>query len=118
MKITQSDLIGFTGTMGYVRINFFGNKFLLTDGAIFLCDNGAAWLIDIIMSVFKKWKNEEFVSVKLKVKDNSGVVTLDDGNGKIIYTQKIEYTDAKFDLNLYVCNYEGSEPVIMLTSEY
>lgn len=118
MTITQDDLRQFTGTEGYTRVNFFGKRVLLTDGANYLAENGASWLIDIIMSVFPRWGGEDFVSVKLTVKNEEGLVVMDDGNGNIIYSQKIEFTDFKFNLKLFVVNYEGTEPVIMLASEY
>lgn len=118
MTITQNDLKQFTGTDGYTRINFFGKRVLLTNGANYLAENGAFWLINIIMSVFPRWKEEEFVSVKLTVKNEEGLVVIDDGNGNIIYSQKIEFTDFKFNLKLFIVNYKGTEPVIMLDSEY
>jgi hypothetical protein len=52
---------------------------------------------------------------------NEAIFTVDDGNGNILYTQNIEYTDFPLDeVHLFVSDLReyGNSPVVMLPSEY
>lgn len=102
----------YRGTEGYH--NVMGAK--VTDGVGYIMQNGYSWFVtDAIVSLrmIPELKNEEFVVVKLKVKDKKAVVTMTDGNEKILYTQKYDYTNAKTDLTLYYQN-----GVLLLSGEY
>jgi len=67
-----------------------------------------------VIKTDSKISREPFLSIKLKVnKDKTAVMTIDDGNNNILYTQEYGFTDAKRDLNLYFMN-----GVLMLNSEY
>ena len=79
--------------------NYYTNPYLsfeYTDGVKIFCDIAEAyWLLDIVNSVVKTKPeiNEGLSAVKLKVKtDNTAVITFKDGI-KILYKQKIPYTD-------------------------
>lgn len=87
-----------------------------TDGIKYVAEEGKAyWLVDLIVSgqVLNKVRKEDFQVWTLKVKDNKGSITADDGNGNVIYKQEIEYTDFPLpEIKIYVEN-----GVIMLPSE-
>lgn len=89
----------------------------LHENAKYVADAGEAyWLLDVIVSVqtLPRMKCEEFQVWILKVKDNSGVVTAEDGNGKVIYRQELEYTDFPLpEIRFYF-----TDSVILLPSEY
>ena len=90
---------------------------LYTDGAKYVADAGEAyWLLDVIVSVqtLPRMKRQEFQVWILKVKDNSGVVTAEDGNGKVIYRQELEFTDFPLPEIKFYFTYS----VILLPSEY
>jgi hypothetical protein len=75
------------------------------------------WFMDIIASYQKdkRFKNEDFQVWEIrKLKDLSAIVTASDGNGNMIVTQKIKYTDFKFDVGtLWLI-----ESTLILPNEY
>ena len=109
----------FYGTEAYYRWSpIFGN-FLLTDGAKYIaeaCD--AYWLVDLFASHLPAYKDEGFAVLYLKVKDGKAVAQIEDGNGKVLKKQKIEYTDFPLDQIVLYCCPHGDQFVIMLPSEY
>ena len=110
----ESNLAQFTGTEHYYK-HFLGGL-LLTDGAKFIAELGAYWLMDIIGSIqnHPKIRNEEFLTIKLVVKNDKAVFTAEDGDLNVLYSQKISYTDFPLDeIKLFVSN-----KVVMLPSEY
>jgi hypothetical protein len=124
--ITQEKLDSFTGTEGYRWSDF--KRLKLTDGAAFLQDNGAAWLITAIESYqgIEKFKNVEFQLWELtltgeKMLDGSGAEAVmaaltckEDSDQPILVRQEIPYTDFPLDsIKLYVQN-----GVLLLPSEY
>ena len=81
--------------------------------------------MDIIGSIEEIIADEPFTVVELTIQNKAqvpnpkAVVKVDDGNGNVLYTQLIEYTD--FPLNnvkLYANRGENGLRVVMLTSEY
>ena len=112
-------LPNFHGTDGYTRWSPIFRNFLLTDGAKFVaeaCD--AYWLVDLFASHLPAYKNEGFAVLYLKVKDGKATAQIEDGNGKVLKKQKIEYTDFPLDqIVLYCCPQDGLF-VIMLPSEW
>ena len=117
-KLTQTDLNQFTGSETWYR-HGINRTVSYTDGAKFLADKGGAyWLLDIIaiaQAHTKAVAAEEFQVWTLRVNpDDSAVVTCDDGDGKIVYTQKIPFTDFPLhEVKIYFANH-----VIHLPSEY
>ena len=111
-----SVLSQFIGTEKYYRIT---RIHLLTDGTKYLAEKAHCfWLMDAIASHLTRKIGDYFCVASLSVNGTSAVLTLDDGNGNVYATQRIEYTD--FPLNevkLYCC-FDGEHWVIMLTSEY
>lgn len=125
----KSNLSGFTGTEDYHAFSALFRKVVLTDGAYYLAQTaGAFWLMDIIGSVYtahpekKKFWDNGFAVWTLKVEDKKGVVTADDGNNNIFYSQEIEFTDFPLsEMKLFVeigeTINEGEVMVVMLPSE-
>ncbi|ROL61339.1 hypothetical protein D9V86_06290 [Bacteroidetes/Chlorobi group bacterium ChocPot_Mid] len=70
---------------------------MITDGVKFLCETAQCfWFADLIAShqFNEKVKHEEFQVYNLKVNpDQTALVTIEDGNGRILDTQEISYTD-------------------------
>jgi hypothetical protein len=116
--LNKSDLAQFTGSETWYR-HAINRKVLYTDGAQYVAEHGGAyWLLDeiaIIQPYDKRVAAEEFQVWKLTVRpDQSATLTCDDGNGKIVFTKKIEYTDFPLDeITFYF-----TDNTILLPSEY
>lgn len=116
--ITKSELAQFTGSEYYYRFH----DMLLTDGAKYLAEKAECfWLMDVIWShaTEKGWfGQEDFITCKLTVQDSVGNVVFDDGNGNILATQQIPFTDFPLDkITLYIVRGEHYF-VVMLPGEY
>lgn len=116
-ELTQSDLDQFCGSEHYYFLPLFP-ACNYTDGVKFLAERGNAyWLLDLIFSaqISEKVRGEEFQSWHIDIKPNTheGIVTATDGKGKVIYMQKLPYTDFPFNLKLFYTN-----NVLLLPSEY
>ena len=112
-------LPNFYGTDGYTRWSPIFRNFLLTDGAKFIaeaCD--AYWLVDLFASHLPAYKDEGFAVLYLKVKDGKAVAQIEDGNGKVLKKQKIEYTDFPLDAVVLYCVPQDDNFVILLPSEH
>jgi hypothetical protein len=115
--LDESDLANFTGSENWYR-HWLG-KFLYTDGAKYVADQaGAYWLIDeiAINQTRPKVRAEEFQVWVLKVDlaKRKSVLTCDDGNGNVVFTKRIEYTDFPLPEIRFYC----TDGVILLPSEY
>jgi hypothetical protein len=117
-SISKRDLAQFTGSENWYRHGINRNVYY-TDGAQHVAEHGGAyWLLDeiaIIQPYNKAVAGEEFQVWKLTVHpDRSATLTCDDGNGGIVFTKEIKYTDFPLDeIVLYFAN-----NVIHLPSEY
>ena len=113
-KIKQSDLEGFTGTSQYYR--HWTGETLYTDGIHFLNQNGAAWLPDAVAS-YQRQRNVRELGIQfwhLEVKNNSAILTCRKDTGiPPVVTQKIEFTDFPFSMDIWVQN-----GTMLLPSEY
>jgi hypothetical protein len=107
-----SNLEEFSGTETYYK---WSSKIHFTDGIKYLADQCECyWLIDIVGSYAFTFAGQDFLTFNLKVEDESGVVTVTDGNDNILATQEIEYTDFPLDeINIWFSN-----NVIYLPSEH
>jgi hypothetical protein len=116
--LNKSDLVQFTGSESWYR-HGINRAVLFTDGAKYVADQaGAYWLLDEIATFqphHARLKAEEFQVWKLEVNaDQTGVLTCDDGNGRVIFSKELEYTDFPPDgVTLYFTN-----NTILLPSEY
>jgi len=116
-NIMKSDLAQFTGSEQWYR-HGLARKVLYTDGAQYVAETGGAyWLIDEIAfgQAEPKVAAEEFQVWRLKVHaDQTAMLTCDDGNDRVVFSKRIEFTDFPLDeISFYVANH-----VIMLPSEY
>lgn len=112
-------LPNFYGTEAYCRYSPQFKNFLLTDGAKFVaeaCD--AFWLMDLFASHLPSYKDEGFAVLYLKVKGGKAVAQIEDGNGKVLKKQKIEYTNFPLDQIVLYCCPQDDQFVIMLPSEW
>ena len=114
--LKQEDLTQFIGTETWYQHSLNKNV-TYTDGVRYVAkEGGAYWLIDkiAIMQMEPKIKAEEFQVWTLKVKDDKGDITCDDGNGNIVFEEHINFTDFPLDeIKFYFTN-----GVILLPSEY
>ena len=112
-------LPNFYGTENYYRWSPVFKNFLLTDGANYIaqaCD--AYWLVDLFASHLLSCKDEGFATLYLKVKGGKAVAQIEDGNGKVLKKQKIEYTDFPLDQIVLYCCPQDDQFVLMLPSEW
>lgn len=125
MLNTQT-LAGFSGSEQFTK--YLGGL-LLTDGARYLAENGgtgengsAWWLMDIVASYrcVPAVRREPFQVYKLiKNKRGSGAkVEVEDGNGKVVYRQRIPYTDFDFANGGSVFAFWCVNGTVMLPGEY
>jgi hypothetical protein len=116
--LNTADLAQFTGSENWYR-HAINRAVLFTDGAKYVADQaGAYWLLDeiaIIQPHNARVAAEGFQVWKLAVNsDQTGVLTCDDGNGRVILSKEIEYTDFPIDgITLYFTN-----NTILLPREY
>ncbi|MGO8854767.1 MAG: DUF6876 family protein [Steroidobacteraceae bacterium] len=116
--LNAAALAQFTGSENWYR-HGINRKILFTDGAKYVADQaGAYWLLDeiaIIQPHDKRVAAESFQVWKLAVNaDQTGVLTCDDGNGNVVFSKAIEYTDFPIDgITLYFTN-----NTILLPREY
>jgi hypothetical protein len=115
--LDASDLMQFTGSQEYFR-HGLNRKVIYTEGVQFMAERaGAYWLIDEIALAQRydqRVKKEDFQCWKLKVTTNTAMLTCDDGNGKVVFSKHIDFTDFPLDeIDLWV---EGG--TILLPSEH
>ena len=108
-----------TGTSHYWKVSPFKNAPVITDGVKVMIDMCEAyWLVNYIASyqVEAKIRKEEFQVWKLeRHQDDTAILTCDNGNGRILVTEEISYTDFPLPegIRLYLDN-----GVLLLPSEY
>jgi hypothetical protein len=108
-ELIKADLSQFSGSENWYR-HGINRKVLFTDGAKYVADEGGAyWLLDeiaIVQPHNKAVAAEEFQVWKLTVRpDRTATLTCDDGNGRIVYTKEIEFTDFPLDeITLWFAN--------------
>jgi hypothetical protein len=116
--LAQADLAQFMGSENWYRHGLMRDV-LFTDGAKHVADAGGAyWLLDEIALAQRYEKGvaaEEFQHWKLTVKaEQTATLVCDDGNGKIVFEKRIEFTDFPLEeISLYCTN-----NTILLPSEY
>jgi hypothetical protein len=117
MDLKAEDLWQFTGTEFWYR-HWFNGNITFTDGAKYVAEHGGAfWLLDEIVFAQRfipAVRSESFQVWKLSVTKQSGILTCDDGNGNIVHTKEIPFTDFPLEeIKLYF-----TDDVILLPSEY
>jgi len=92
---------------GFLNVN-------LTDGVFYVSNNGYNWFVcDCIAVIRTELKNEEFLTIELKIENGKAKMMITDGNGKILYTQNYKSTNCKRNLKFFYTN-----NVLMLAQEY
>jgi hypothetical protein len=112
VDLALRDLGQFTGTESYHMVL----GFKVTDGILYLTQNGYAWVITDTLAVIKcrpDLRAQPFLAIKLKVKNSEADVTIEDGNDKEFYRQHYDFTDAKRDLILFF-----EDGVLLLATEH
>ena len=132
-KITAAEIEAslpyFTGTEKWYKFNMLYPRALLTDGTKFLADSaGAYWLMDAICfhqpALRKSGADVVFQAWTLTVNDDrSCSLVCDDGNGRILTRQGIQYTDFPLSTIKLYAIYEGdpapsTDLILLLPSEY
>lgn len=119
--IDPNSLDYFTGSENFYRHGLVPS-ILLTEGAMYLNQRGAGWLMDLIVSwQFDKHVNAELFQVwdlitNLSAHTATAICT--DGNGNELTRQYIEYTDFPMPkIRLYFIN-DIDHQTILLPSEY
>jgi hypothetical protein len=116
--LSAEDLAQFTGTEQWYR-HSINRSILYTEGAQHVAEHGEAyWLLDeiaLIQPYDRKVAAEEFQVWTLTVRpDRTATLACDDGNGNVVFSKEIPYTDFPLDtIKLYLAN-----NVIHLPSEY
>ncbi len=100
-QLTEHVLSKFTGSENWYR-HALVRRVLFTDGAKHVADAGGAyWLLDEIalaQQYEKAVAAEEFQAWKLTVNaDRTGTLACEDGNGKTVFSKKLDYTDFPAD---------------------
>ena len=117
-RLTTNALRTFTGTEHWYRHPLARNV-LYTDGARYVAEQGGAyWLLDAIAFAQKAVvavAAVEFQLWKLTVQvDRSARLICEDGNGGIVFSKAIDYTDFPLpEIDLYF-----TDGVILLPGEY
>ena len=104
--LQKADLAQFTGSEQWFR-HALVRSVLFTDGAKHVADAGGAyWLLDEI-ALAQRYKKrvvaEAFQNWTLKVKDdNTARLTCDDGNGNIVFSKRIPFTDFRYRKSAFI----------------
>ena len=113
-------LAQFSGTSQY---HTYTSKVLLTDGVAWLIGAaGCQWFVNVIWShqgrrdvqqtPFQVW------TLQVNLETREGDVFLSDGNGHVLLTQYIPFTDFPLDTLTLWAVPQGAKQVVLLPSEY
>jgi len=118
---TAEDLKQFTASEQFYRHGLSRNH-IYTEGVQFLAERAQAyWLLDkIALHGSSKIARERFQVWQVTVSsDCSATLTTEDGNGKVLRTEKLSYTDFPLrEIALWSVRNELNGFTIMLPSEY
>jgi hypothetical protein len=114
----QANLAQFIGTERYYKLL---PTFVVTDGVRYLMDEaGCYWLAQLygLHLVGIDFNLHPFTTLKIQRKAQGASVNIEDGNGRLLSQQRLDYTDFPLDhFTLYAC-WAGEYWVAMLPSEY
>ena len=116
--LSEADLRQFTGTETWFR-HPLNRKVVYTEGVQYVAENGGAyWLLDeiaLIQPHNKKVAAEAFQVWTLTVRaDRTATLVCDDGNGQVVFTKDLEFTDFPLD----TIRFYFTDNTILLPSEY
>jgi hypothetical protein len=107
--LRADDLRNFTGSETFYR-HALNRKVIFTEGAHHVAETGGAfWLLDeiaLVQPYDARVAAEEFQVWKLTVRsDRSAALTCEDGNGHVVFTKEIPFTDFPLDeITLWFAN--------------
>ena len=111
-----ADLRQFTGTDQWFR-HILVRNVLYTEGVQYLAEKANCyWLIDKIATnqMLPELRKEEFQVWKLRVANDKGTLSAEDGNDHQVYCEQLDYTDFPMpEVDLWFTN-----NTILLPSEY
>ena len=116
----KSDLNQFRGSDTFTQWTVL-SKSVLTEGALFVAvEAGAFWLFDTIQSHISSLDESMVVSKLTVQEDKTATLDLDDGNGNMIASQLIPYTDFPLEeITIWsIQTGQGNRFTHMLVSEY
>lgn len=112
------NLKNFTGSDHLVKLS---RSVLLTEGTRYLAEAAECfWLLDVYASHLAAIDSDKegFTCLNLSTINRLTSVLIEDGNGRVLAKQNIEYTDFPLSaITLYGC-WAGNFWVLMLPSEY
>ena len=113
--VSRADLDQFIGSESfYEQVMVDGSTLVLTEGCHFIRETYSAyWLFDLIGSYQYKLLEEPFQVWKLVKYRYEAVISCEDGNGNILVSQQIPFTDFPFDITIWLV-----EGTCLLPSEY
>ena len=120
--LTENDLGQFSGTENYYK-HALARNVTYTDGARHVAVAGEAyWLLDEVALAQTEHglKHNGFQVWNLRRDGEGCTLIVDDGDGHVVYTKRIGFTDFPLpEVTLYVCEGgPGDTRVIMLPGEY
>ena len=118
--LCKADLAGFTGSQTFFR-HGLNRRFLFTEGVKFFADRaGAYWLLDVLATELPALcRSEGFLAIRMPVSEHKTTLTADDGNGTVLWTKAIPWTDSpEGEWKFYLCPAEDNHLMLMLPSEY
>lgn len=130
MPIDQTELKQFMGTSGWHRWSPLFSRTLLTDGAMYVAENGgtdgAYWLMDAIASYQPtlrknaKLRDAQFWTLTVRPDKSAVLKCIEDTGMAPVVTQEISHTDFDMDeIKLYCMPVgDGKHHTILLPSEY
>ena len=102
------------GTEQYWMHPIYRDAMQYTDSVkYFMKTKSAYWTLDVCASYYPKIKKEDFIVFFFDVKDGACSFRAEDGNGKVLVRQAIDYTDLDVSVKLYFIN-----NVLMFPSDY
>lgn len=119
--LTPQDLNHFTGTEQWFA-HWANRKVTYTEGVQHFAEEaGAHWFLDIVATeLLPHCLREEFLSITMTVTGQSAKIVADDGNGKVVWSKDITYTDCpEGEWKFFMApGGPGGSCVVMVPSEY
>ena len=116
MDLNLTDLNQYYGSENYYKEKMF-SFCNYTDGIRYIMLNGYSWLVTDFLSLIATNKNglkeQEFLSIQLKLNGSKAKMLVTDGNENTLYKQEYEYTNCKKEVTLFYTN-----NVLLLSGEY
>jgi len=98
------NLGNFYGSQGYYEFSPLFSRIYLSDGTKYIAESCEAyWLMDLIANHIPSIGDDWFAVAKLTVKGSECKFVIEDGNGNVIASQDIDFTDFPLDeITLFV----------------